>query len=368
MLRYLKFDLYRLFFPMGWLFGFWGAFLWVLYAIKFIDYPGALHPEIMIGGFLLCFVSGFLTTAAPKFTDSYPPTIMDLRLSIIFTSLLFISLLFHDALYFRLAVLLQFLFLAWFVGNRFVKRKANPPVAFLFIGFGLFSGIAGNLLLITGQFVELGRLLFLQAYILSFVLGIGSRLVPALLGAEVANFKLKTVLAIAIIFFSSFFIEVFISPLSGTMLRNLIILLIAFFGWKIHQLPKRKALQSWGLWISCWSLVLGALGASIFPDYRIHLLHLVFISGLSMLTLMIATRVSLSHGQHDMSLEVKSPHLRAAIFLFILAALTRVSAGFLPTLYEKQLTYAALIWITGFILWGWAFLPKIIYTKNQERK
>lgn len=363
MLRFIKFDLYRLFFPMGWLFGFWGAFLWILYAINFIDYPGALHPEIMIGGFLLCFVSGFLTTAAPKFTDSYPPTIMDLRLSVVFTTLLFISLLFHDALYFRLAVLLQFLFLTWFVGNRFHKRKANPPVAFLFIGFGLLSGIVGVLLLITDQFVDLGRLLFLQGYILSFVLGIGSRLIPALLGAEVTNFKLKTVFAIAITFFSSFFIEVFISQLAGVLIRNLIILLIAFYGWKIHQLPKRKAFQSWGLWLSCWSLVIGAVAAGIFLDFRVHLLHLVFASGLGMMTLMIATRVSLSHGKHDMGLEIKSRHLQAAIFLFILAALTRVSAGFLPALYERHLTYAASLWVAGVLIWGWAFIPKILNTK-----
>lgn len=368
MLRFIKFDLYRLFFPTGWLFGFWGAFLWVLYSLNFIDYPGVLHPEIMIGGFLLCFVSGFITTASPKFTDSYPPTIMDLRLSVFFTSLLFISLLFHDALYFRLAVLLQFSFLAWFVGNRFIKRKSNPPVVFLFIGFGLASGILGNILLITDHFTELGRLLFLQAFILSLILGIGSRLVPALLGASVQNFKLKTVFSVAIIFLGSYFIEAFISVFAGTMLRNLIILLIAFFGWKIHQLPRRKALQAWGLWISCWFVVIGSLGASLFPDYRIHLLHLVFISGLSMMTLMIAVRVALSHGQHDMSLEVKSRHLVATIILFILAALTRVSAGFLPALYEKHLTYAALVWTAGLILWGWAFLPKIIYTKTSTQK
>jgi uncharacterized protein involved in response to NO len=364
MLQLVKFDLYRFFFPLGWIFGFWGAFLWVLYSLNFIDYPGALHPEIMMGGFLLCFVSGFITTAGPKFTASYPPTMMDLRLSVIFTSLLFISLLSHDVLYFRLAVLLQFLFLSWFVGSRFIRRKANPPVVFLFIGFGLLSGIVGNLFLITGHFMELGRLLFLQGYILSFVLGIGSRLIPALLGADATNFKLKTVLAIAIIFFSSFVVEVFVSFFLGSILRNLVILLIAFFGWKIHHLPKRKAFQSLGLWISCWSLVVGALGASLFLEYRIHLMHLVFISGLSMMTLMIATRVSLSHGQHDMSLEIKSRHLQATIFLFILAALTRLSAGFWPALYERHLTYAALVWIAGLILWGQSFLPKILYTRR----
>jgi uncharacterized protein involved in response to NO len=349
---------------MGWLFGFWGAFLWILFSLKFIDYPGALHPEIMMGGFLLCFVTGFITTAAPKFTDSYPPTVMDLRLSVIFTAFQFLSLLSPDPLYFRMAALAQFLFLSWFVANRYFKRKSNPPMVFLFIAFGLFSGIVGIILLMTGLSVELGRLLFLQGYILNYVLGIGSRLIPALLGNDQRNFKFKTVLGIAIAFFATFVIEVFVSALIGSMLRNLIILFIAFYIWKIHKLPKRRGFQAWGLWLSCWSIVLGAFGAALVPDHRIHLLHLVFVSGLSMLTLMIGTRVTLSHGKHDMNLEMKSKHLLATICLFILAGLTRSSAGFMPSLYEHHLGYAALVWIAGLVVWGWVFLPKVL--KNNQ--
>ncbi len=345
---------------MGWLFGFWGSFLWILFALHFIDYPGVFHPEIMMGGFILCFISGFITTAAPKFTNSFPATILDLRLSVIFTILQFVSLLLPNPLYFRLAALAQFFFLSWFVGIRYLNKKSNPPIIFLLIAFGLLSGIAGLLLLIYGLSPDLGRVLFLQTYVMCFILGIGSRLIPSLMGHEQRNFKVSTVLELAIMFVSSYVIEFLYSEIVGNLMKDFVVIFIAFYVWIIHKLPKRRGFQSWGLWISCWSIVLGFLAVTFMPTERIHLLHLVFVSGLSLLTLMIGTRVSLSHGNHDMSLEMKSRYLLATICLFILAGLTRSSAGFMPALYEHHLGYAALVWIAGLATWGWVFLPKII--------
>lgn len=360
-LRNVKFDLYRFFFPTGWLFGFWGAFLWILFVLNFIDYPGAQHPDIMVGGFLLCFVSGFITTAAPQFTNSHPPTVWDLRWSVFFTSLLFIALIPHNIIYFRLAVLAQFLFLTWFVIQRVIHRKSNPPMPFVFILFGLFCGIVGMLLVVTDTAADFGRLLFLQGYILSFILGIGSRLVPALLGNVQTDFKLKTILITGLVLISSFAIEVYLSVFAGTSIRNIIIMLVAFVAWKIHKLPRRRGYQAWGLWIAAWSMVIGSLAASFFPYNRIHFLHLLFISGISMLTLMIGTRVSLSHGKHDLSPEMKSKHILWTVGLIILAALTRSTAGFMPRLYEHHLAYAALVWIAALFTWGWLMLPKIFH-------
>jgi hypothetical protein len=278
----------------------------------------------------------------------------------VLTVLQFASLASSNLLYFRVAALLQFLFLSWFVLIRFLNRKSNPPEVFIFIAFGLLIGIVGVILLVTGWSPELGRLFFLQGYILSFVLGIGSRLIPALTGNRPKNFKLRSIILMGILLILSYGLETFQSALIGTSMRNLLILYIAFTAWNIHHLPMRRGFQSWGIWISCWSIIIGSLGASFFPADRIHLLHLLFVSGLSLLTLMIATRVIVSHGNHNMGFEMNSRYLQFSIGLIIFAALTRSSAGFLPRLYETHLTYAAFVWIVGLIVWGIFFIPKIL--------
>jgi uncharacterized protein involved in response to NO len=106
-------------------------------------------------------------------------------------------------------------------------------------------------------------------------------------------------------------------------------------------------------------MVIGYIGATFSEVYYIHLMHLFYISGLSLLTLMIATRVTLSHGGHGTQLEIKSKSLKVIIGLFVLAALTRMSAGFIPVLYLSHLFYAASVWIIGMLVWAVVFLPKI---------
>ena len=373
----MKIDLYRIFFPAGWLLGFWGAFVWVLYFFNIIDYPGVLHPEIMMGGFLLAFVLGFLCTAVPRFTDSFPATKNEVQFSVFLVFALFLAQLKANIFYFRICSFSIFLFLAYFLLRRFINRKANPPAPFLFVGVGIITGLSGSLILLLSNFdfvgpsvFALGRLFIVQGYILSFVLGIGSRLIPSLLGfapppdQSQKGLGVKIYLILALIFLSTYFVEAFLSDYFGMILRDLIIIFIAFVPWKIYKKPTRKAVHAYGLWISCWFLLLGHIGASLFANYKIHFMHLFYIGGLSLMTLLIATRVTLSHGGHNVGLELKSRALYGLIILFIVAALTRLSAGFLPSQYLSHLLYAAVVWISGLTLWGIVFIPRIILVKN----
>ncbi|MBY0415860.1 MAG: NnrS family protein [Bdellovibrionales bacterium] len=373
----MQIDLYRLYFPSGFILGLWGALVWVLYSAHLINYPGALHPEIMMGGFLLSFVVGFLCTAVPKFTDSFPPTKNELIASGVLIIALFAAQLSANFFYFRICSFSLFVFLAFFIIRRFLQRKVNPPPPFVFIGFGVLSGLVGSLILllshtngISSNFYNLGRIFLIQTYILSFVLGIGSRLIPSLLGfAPPPNqiqksISIKTYFILGCIFFITYFVEVFVSALIGMLLRDFIIIFIAFVPWKILNLPKRKAIHAYGLWLSCWFLLIGHVGASFFLQYKIHFMHLFYIGGLSLMTLLVASRVTLSHGGHDMKPEIKSKTLIGLVFIFTLAALTRFSAGLFPQLYLSHLLYASLVWIFGLLLWGGKFIPKIIKIKK----
>jgi len=369
-------DGYRYFFPAGWVLGIWGVLIWIFFPHQWVAYPGLIHPEIMMGGFLLCFVCGFLMTAAPRFTESFGPARWEQYVAQTRIALLLVSVLGPGKIFFYSVDLLLFLFLIQFLLRRFLQRKSNPPDAFVFVGFGVVSGFIGNAILLSAEFVnvpgslyQLGRLFFLQAYILSLVFGVGSRLIPALLGWAPLPLegklppKLKVFVTLAVVYFATYFLEVFFHPQAANVLRAVVFSVIGLRFWRMYKLPHRKDRQAFWLWVSAWFLVLGQWGIAVFPDYRIHLLHVIFVSGLSLMTLMIATRVSLSHGKHDMSLEKNSKALLFGALLVILAGLTRLSAGFAPHIYQSHLIYASYAWILGLLVWGAAFLPKILRLK-----
>lgn len=374
-------DAYRYFFPAGWVFGIWGVILWILFPWNLVSYPGIVHPEIMVGGFFLCFVCGFLMTAAPKFTSSFGPTKADQNISFLLIALLFLSLSFSAKIYFYAVVCLVFLYLIYFLATRFLQRRSDPPDSFLFVAFGLISGLTGSSLLFLDQLLEvspfvrtLGRLLFLQAYILCLVLGVGSRLIPALLGwgplpTEVTMRKPQIILfgSAAILFLFSFFLEASGQGLSSQVLRSVVVTFIAIRFWKIHKLPVRRAYQSWWIWISAYFVVLGHWGVVFFLPYRIHFIHLILVSGLALMTLMIASRVTLSHGKHNMKIEKDSKALFVGALLLCGAGATRASAGIAAHIYQSHLNYASYLWVMGLIIWGWQFLPKIFKVKNPDQ-
>ncbi len=372
-------DGYRYFFPAGWALGVWGVLLWILFPWNLVSYPGLHHPEIMTGGFFLCFVCGFLMTAAPKFTSSFGPTKTDQALSFALIGALFLSLLPQKKIYFFLVVTAIFIFLTTYLFRRFVNRKSNPPDAFLLVGFGMATGLIGSLILTFSEVFKLplelynlGRIFFLQTYVLCLVLGVGSRLVPALLGwtpmptdGKKIKSRVPLFATLGVLFVVSFILEVLHFFTISQALRALLEIFIVVYFWKIHKLPQRRAFQSWWLWGAAWSLVLGQIGTVFLPDYRVHLLHVILVSGLGLLTFMIATRVSLSHGRHNMEWEKNSKGLFLGALLMSLAGFTRLSAGFAPHIYQSHLLYAAYTWILGLLVWGYFFLPKIVRVKPE---
>lgn len=372
-------DPYRYFFPAGWVLGIWGVLLWILFPWNLVTYPGLRHPDIMMGGFFLCFVCGFLLTAAPRFTQSHGPTSGEQRGALALIGILFLSLWPAQKIYFYAAVILLFLYLIRFLVKRFLARTNNPPDSFLFVGFGVGTGLLGSVILFSSEFLtlpiemyNLGRLFFLQTYILCLVLGIGSRLLPALLGwaplpTEMVKSRprIKLFVGLAIAFVLSFVVEVSPYKLSAYLLRAVVISFLAFQFWKLHKLPARKAFQSWWLWGAAWFLLLGQWALVFFPGARVHILHVILVSGLGLMTFMIATRVSLSHGLHDMEIEKKSKILFVGAGLIALAGFTRLSAGFAPHIYQSHLLYAAYTWILGLLVWGYLIIPKIIRTKGS---
>lgn len=388
-------DPYRLLFPAGWLFGISGAAVWILFSARVISsYPGIQHPDLMIGGFLFCFASGFLMTAMPRFTGSPTASPVELAVAVLIVTAMVLSLIAQRLALFHAWVATGLLLLAIFGFRRFRARSHDPPPSFVFVGAGMLMGIAGLSLvlmrdfsLIMPNFALLGRALYFQGLMLSLILGVGTRLIPALLGyqdlplTQIAqpssrvsrkrkglDSEFISLAVAAVLLVLSFVVEVWISLLLGRGLRAVVVSTIAISKWKVGRYPKEKSRMAFWLWISCWMLNLGLWGYALIPTYAIHLLHLTLIGGFGLMALMIATRVTLAHGGHDMELEDRSQALTWTGILIVLAAFTRAAAPLIPAAYFSHLAYAAGAWILGLLVWGLVYLPRIFCVISPEHQ
>ena len=140
---------FRIFFPIGTLFGISGVSLWPLFylGIHTSFYPGMMHARVMIEGFLGAFIFGFLGTALPRFFGAPPLKRWELW-TLIVLHLTAIGL--HiglqpfagDGMF--LALLVFFLVC---MGRRFARREDLPPPGFALVGIGFLNALAGTALL-----------------------------------------------------------------------------------------------------------------------------------------------------------------------------------------------------------------------------
>src|SRR5215831_12184714 len=181
---------YRIFFPLGMLFGLCGVAIWPLYSFGVTaTYSGRSHVLVQIFGFLYAFIAGFLLTAVPRFTGTEPPAMIT---QIALASVLTISVVASELRAFALgsiAFVVAHAILLTLVARRFARRKQNPPATFVLIGLGLLAGAAGALLmsgvaldLISASWDLLGKRLLTEGMVMLLVLGVGGFLGPRLLG------------------------------------------------------------------------------------------------------------------------------------------------------------------------------------------
>ncbi|MGH1468462.1 MAG: NnrS family protein [Bdellovibrionales bacterium] len=377
MLEALKKDPFRLFFLVGWLFSIAGAFFWVAFKYNAINYyPVESHGQLMIGGFLVCFIMGFLMTAVPRFTETNYVTGFELSLSTSIVGVLIWSGTVSNSEIFYDSVLGSLLFMIFYSGRRFLRRKSSPPDTFIFVGAALLMGVMGTFLIIEGGLVLFGKALFFQGMVLGLILGVGGRLVPGILGwveivlAQRNRYEnqesflkavpLENYLGVAL-FVMSFFAEFFLSPELGRVMRALVVLYIALRYWRLPFLPPKKTVHTFLLWLSCWSVLIGTLAYCLYPS--LNTLHLVYIGGFGLITMMVATRVTLAHGDLGLSLESKVFPLGVVGFCILLAGVTRASVSVVPDSYVEHLNYSALTWILGMLVWGLVFIPKMFQVK-----
>ncbi len=380
---------FRLLFPLGTVIGIFGVLLWPLFVWNVTAvYPGQIHARIMIEGFLTSFVVGFLGTALPRLLG-VP------RLTVFETLGFAVALAGTVWLHFRgktlwgdVAFLVLLGALVAALGVRFMARKDIPPPGFVLVALGIFCALAGAatqilaqvaLSALPGWVISTGRLMLFQGYLLLPIMGIGAFLLPRFFGlpnrhsfpeslAFPPGWKPRAAFALACgaAVVTSFVLEARGEVRWGTGLRAAAV--AAYFAREVpfHRTRWGGSSLALGLRIALFSIPAGYALMAVWPEKAFSFLHVVLISGFSLLTFIVASRVVLGHsGQSD---KLAAP-LRSIFILsglIVVAMLTRVGADWMPETRMGHYAYAAMAWVAGVTVWAMAILPGVRKADSEE--
>lgn len=373
---------YQIFFPLGVLWGIAGVLNWVLFYFHILpQFPAVLHAEMMMGGFYLTFATGFLMTAVPRMSGTASASKLEKGIPF-FISLIALAVSWNPhRIFFHALLIAQMLMLIRFGVKRILKGPFKPAPSFALAAIGNLSAFAGGTLLLINDFhpcspqvLFLARGLLFYVFFLGGVLGIGSLLIPMILGStplpqaptplsapklritEISKYAFFGLLLIA-----SFIVEIFWGTRWGALIRACVITYL-LTTWPLFRLPP-KGILYWILWISGWCLMIGFWPSVIRPDLAVHANHLIFIGTVSLMIFGISTRVTLTHGGLSRLPEKNSKALMVVLVLLILALITRVFAVMAPD-YASHLAYASLFWICGALVWLVRFGRALLFQKG----
>ncbi len=375
---------YRLFFPLGILFALGGVGHWLFYALGWMSgYSGFLHANIQTQLYLACFVGGFLMTAVPRFSATWPARGWELAGSLALLSGMATALFFGRWVISEILYALWLILLMRFMVVRFLKRRVQyPPVQFIWIPPAIFLGLAGALivvLVLAGKldpgWMQTGRAMQEQGFILALALGVGGFLGPRLMGIHQlpladpqhskAQIRKKILIhaTCAVLLIVSFFLEGSEEDIKGYALRAVIV--TGMFLWT--GVLNKKIFSGPSFFVrlfssSFWMIALGYGLIPFFPKLLVALLHLVFLGGFSLMIYCVSTMVVLNHAGHGDTLN------KPLWIFWLIGGGAAVSLGlrFVATFFGEQyfliLGVSAGVWLAAAIGWFFFsvhFLPRV---------
>jgi uncharacterized protein involved in response to NO len=378
---------FRIFFPLGVLFGLSGVSLWPLYflGIHTSFYPAIMHGSLMVEGFLTAFVFGFLATAMPRMTDTPPLARWELG-ALLALHVTAVGL--HIALRDFAGNCVYLALLALFtvcMGRRFARRLDLPPPGFVLVVLGFLNALAGASFLLllpwfptSGVFMS-GELLLVKGWLLLLILGIGGFLLPRFLEmpqreypesrAPSAGWKSQAILAAV----TGIFLTATLLAEGQYFHPRLVVILqcLAAGGYLLATVPFGRTKVPNVTLTLCLRAALVLLGAGLafplcWPLQRLAGQHVIFIGGFTLLIFTVATRVVLGHSGGSHLFPAPLPFLRGAAVLFVAAAVLRAVADFLLLTRPHWINAAAYAWMLAALVWSWRILPRVRIADAEE--
>ncbi len=373
---------YRVLFPLGAACAIGGALPWLAQAMGLAAWPALLHGSLMMEGFELAFVTGFLLTAMPAFTHGAkcrPWELAAVAAGVALFALLRVAGL-EGIAHALFAATLAFTAIA--IARRVRPGGAAPPEEFALVGVGLLLGVAGGVVqamaaagMIVEPSVRFGLRLVSRGMMLALVLGLGGLLVPTfamvrdplhIVGVARAGQRRprrEFVAGLALLIVGAMAAEAIGHPGLAGVMRLVAGAASTLLAWKLWRFPSRNHRLSWTLWAAGACLLLGLAGAAALPTHEIAAWHLVFVGGFGLLTISIGTRVVVSHGGHPFEDEPRVLGVATLVSL-ALAGLVRLVSGEADPRMAHGLATAAALWALAWALWLAAAAPRLLRTKR----
>jgi uncharacterized protein involved in response to NO len=371
-------DPYRVLFPVGIAAAIAGLVPWILVAARVpIPYPGPGHAALMVQGFELAFVCGFLLTAMPAFTHGprCSPAELGTVTALVGAHVVLAALGVPAAAWAFLAALGA---LGFVVARRVRPGEAAPPEEFLLVGTGMALGLAGAVVQVLAALgrlpeaaVRAGVRCVSLGMLPALVLGLGGLLVPTfarmsdpltIAGIAKAGERPRRrafVLTVAGLLVLAVNLDFAGLIPAAAWCRALAALASTQLAWKLWRLPGRRDRLSWAIWTAGWCLALGFTAAAVWPLHRVEAWHVAFAGGYALLTLGIGTRVVVSHGGHAMTEERVVLSWWAVAALAVATLLRALGPVFDPERTTLHQAVAAGLAALALVGWFGAAWPRI---------
>jgi uncharacterized protein involved in response to NO len=389
--RSLPLNPFRLFFPLGILFGVIGVGHWVLWSVGWkLPSIALVHASLQTQGFLPSFVIGFLMTAFPRFTGTWPANRFEIGImTVLLVSFLFATLN-HQWLNAQMCFLGMIVNLIVFAVRRVPHRKKELPPSFLLMGFGFLHALLGPILILVSRFGTssyplflIGRQMVQVGFLLCMVLGVTGKLAPFLLGyvddpeqsadSTSGLFRGKKVIVIhgltGAAILVSFLIEA-VSQKTAMGMRAVVVTAHLLSFARIARPLRKKTTLMVLFHISCWMIPLGLWVGFIWPNFRIAALHLLFIGGFSLMIFSFGTLIVLSHSLKAALINGRLVFLRVVGTFVLAAAIIRFLAETIPSRYAPFIHTSSGLWVLAALTWGVVLSPAMFRTinLNSERR
>jgi len=382
---YAAFGPYRLLFPFGVLYALAGAVVWLLAAPGWIPYPGPLHRELMIEGFELSFITGFLLTAMIGFLHAPRATFGEVVAVAAGLAGFGVCAAMGAGLAAQVCALEALGVTVATLARRVPVRTANPPEEFVFVAFGLLCGLCGVVLLalsaagvVSEPSPNFGVRLMSLGMVLSLVLGLGTLLVPPFAGiprglelpglaaAHERRGRRPLYAALVLMLGAAFVADARWAFGVGAWLRALAGTPLLLLGWKVFSRQSHATLHAWSLRLAGVFVLAALWWAALVPTQMVAAFHVLFIGGFGLLTMAIATRVVVSHGRFALETErrVLLPEVVASL---VIALVLRILAELVPAPVRAPLVPASgAMWALAWLTWAWRAVPLMLQPRDEQ--